>query len=543
MTVYLVGAGPGDPELLTVKAAKLLAEAEVVVHDRLVDHRILALCNPGARLIDVGKGPRGDSGVQESINALLVELGNSGAKVVRLKGGDPFVFGRGGEEMEVLRAAGIPVEVVPGLSSALALPALAGVPVTSRGLATSFAVVTGHAGADFPWQNLVHMGGTIIVMMGVESRREMVRGLLCAGMDPSSGVLVVEKGATEHQRILRTSLAELPEVHVEAPAVIVIGPCVDRYLPCSARSVDVPELSGWKVVITRPEGQASAQLAELLSLFGAETLRIPAIEIGPPKDNGASLRRALSELASFDWIVFTSANAVAFFLEALEKLDLPSELVLASEGVVAAHQPRPAIAAVGQATASALRDAGLRTDLVGDQGAEDLAEKIIARETPGGSASNSDTVAETGSTAARQALVGRQAPAAHQTPFPRVLFIRGAQAMRQLPDALQGAGWEVIEVEAYNTRPRQMADEELAVISNADAITFFSPSAASTVVKALREKGLSMPKVVVSIGKTTTSQLHSDGVENVFQAQSPNLQSMLDALIEARRKRTRGGLG
>jgi len=536
MTVYLVGAGPGDPELLTVKAAKLLAEAEVVVHDRLVDHRVLALCNPGARLIDVGKGPRGDSGVQESINALLVELGSTGAKVVRLKGGDPFVFGRGGEEMEVLRAAGIPVEVVPGLSSALALPALAGVPVTSRGLATSFAVVTGHAGADFPWENLVNMGGTIIVMMGVESRSEMVRGLLSAGMDASTGVLVVERGATEHQRILRTSLAELPEAHVEAPAVIVIGACVDHYLPNVESAPAGSELRGWKVVITRPESQAG-ELTNLLASHGAETLVIPAIEIGPPGDGGESLHNACRNLASFDWIVFTSANAVAFFVEALEKLGLPRVSVLGSGAVVAAHQVRRAkIAAVGQATASALRDAGLRVDLVGDQGAETLAGMLISKE---GTRGLSQT-GEGPTLAAHQALAGGEDPAAHQGPFPRALFVRGAQAMRQIPEALGGAGWEVIEVEVYSTRPRQMSDEELSAISNADAITFFSPSAANAVVKALCEKGLSLPDVVVSIGRTTTSQLRSDGVGDVFQAQSPNLQSMLDALLQAREEGFQG---
>jgi uroporphyrinogen III methyltransferase/synthase len=532
MTVYLVGAGPGDPELLTVRAARLLSQAEVVVHDRLVDRRILELCSPAAKLIDVGKGPRGDSGVQESINALLVELGGSGATVVRLKGGDPFVFGRGGEEMEVLEAAGIPVEVVPGLSSALALPALAGVPVTSRGMSTSFVVVTGHAGASFPWKNLVEMGGTIIVMMGVESRGEMVSSLLSAGMDESTGVLVVERGATEKQRVVRTRLVELPDVHVEAPAVIVIGACVDHYLPNVESAPAGSELRGWKVVITRPESQAG-ELTNLLASHGAETLVIPAIEIGPPGDGGESLHNACRNLASFDWIVFTSANAVASFVEALEQLDLPHRSVLASRDVVEGEQARPAkIAAVGQATASALEDAGMRADVVGDQGAEALAGMLISKE---GTRGLSQT-GEGPTLAAHQALAGGEAPAAHQGPLPRALFVRGAQAMRQLPEALRGAGWEVIEAEVYSTRPRQMADVELATISSADAITFFSPSAANAVVKSLREKGRSLPDVVVSIGKTTTKQLRSDGVEDIFQAESPNLQSMLDALIEARRK-------
>lgn len=226
MSVALVGAGPGDPGLLTRRGADLLATAEVVVYDRLIARELLDLAPPTAERIDVGKGP-GQSGRQADINELLVRHGRSGRRVVRLKGGDPFVFGRGGEEAEALRRAGVEVEVVPGVSSAFAAPAAAGIPVTHRNVSTSVTVVTGHAGdpaqAGVDWDALGRLDGTLVVLMGMGARATITERLLAAGRPASTPVAVVHWGTTDRQRVVRTDLAHLADVDLPAPAAIVVG--------------------------------------------------------------------------------------------------------------------------------------------------------------------------------------------------------------------------------------------------------------------------------------------------------------------------------
>ena len=226
MTVHLVGAGPGDADLLTVKAARLVAAADVIVHDRLADPSILSLARPGTECIDVGKRP-GNPTPQENINALLVHLGSQGLNVVRLKGGDPFVFGRGGEEADALMSAGIEFEVVPGVTSAIGAPAAAGIPVTHRNVATSFTVVTGHretgGSTHIEWEALARVGGTIVVLMGVAERALIAARLIAGGLSPQTPVAAVRWGTRPEQHTIRTTLAELGAVAVEAPATIVIG--------------------------------------------------------------------------------------------------------------------------------------------------------------------------------------------------------------------------------------------------------------------------------------------------------------------------------
>ena len=228
MTVFLVGAGPGDPGLLTRRGAELLGRADVVVHDRLIDPELLALAPSGAELIDVGKAP-GASPAQAGITTLLIQLGRTGRQVVRLKGGDPFVFGRGGEEAEALGHAGIEFEVVPGVSSAFAAPAAAGIPVTHRGLATSVTVVTGHVGdpsapGGVDWESLGRAGGTLVVMMGMSERAMIADELLSSGRPATTPVAVVHWATTARQRVVRTTLAGLTDVALPAPSVIVVGP-------------------------------------------------------------------------------------------------------------------------------------------------------------------------------------------------------------------------------------------------------------------------------------------------------------------------------
>ena len=224
MTVHLVGAGPGDPELLTVRAARLLAGADVIVHDHLIGSSLLDLARPGAEIIDVGKRP-GRPVPQETINALLVQLAEQGLDVVRLKGGDPFVFGRGGEEAMALADAGIAFDVVPGITSAVAAPGYAGIPVTHRGLAASFTVVTGHrrAGDDTNWEALAQVGGTLVVLMGVSERALIAARLIAGGLAPDTPVAAVTRGTRAEQSVVRGVLADLGELAMEPPATIVIG--------------------------------------------------------------------------------------------------------------------------------------------------------------------------------------------------------------------------------------------------------------------------------------------------------------------------------
>ncbi len=225
VSVALVGAGPGDPDLLTLKAARLIAAADVVVHDALVGDGVLALIPDTAERIDVGKRP-GRPTPQEMISTLLVELGRQGKRVVRLKGGDPFVFGRGGEEAEALTLAGVPFEVVPGITSSVAAPAAAGIPVTHRGVSAAFTVVTGHrrqGEPDVDWRSLARVGGTIVILMGVSQRAAIAGELIAGGLDPSTPVAAVESATTDAQVVGRWTLGELACADIKSPAVIVVG--------------------------------------------------------------------------------------------------------------------------------------------------------------------------------------------------------------------------------------------------------------------------------------------------------------------------------
>jgi uroporphyrin-III C-methyltransferase len=228
VSVALVGAGPGDPGLLTLRGLELLGAADVVIHDRLVTRELLALASPDALLVDVGKRP-GDPGRQQSINELMIEHARAGRAVVRLKGGDPFVFGRGGEEAAALREAGIDYEVVAGVSSAFAVPAAAGIPVTHRELSASVTVVTGHTGdpaepGGVDWDALGRAGGTLVILMGMADRTEIAARLLASGREPTTPIAVVHWGTTDAQEVVRSTLGALADVELPAPAVIVVGP-------------------------------------------------------------------------------------------------------------------------------------------------------------------------------------------------------------------------------------------------------------------------------------------------------------------------------
>ncbi len=296
-TVYLVGAGPGDPGLLTLRGAEVLARADVVVHDRLTDASLLALAPPGAEKVDVGKQPD-DRGDQEAINQLLAERAREGKRVVRLKGGDPFVFGRGGEEALFLRSKGVRFEIVPGVTSAVAVPAYAGVPVTHRGLVTSFTVVAGHsrsvgprAGGGTNWEALAQAGGTIVVLMGAAHRRQIAERLMAGGLPGATPVVAVQWGTEPEQATVRTDLGHLATVALGPPVTIVIGEVAGLDLGWYGTR----PMSGKTVVVTR-SAQAAPQLSALLRDAGARALEVPTITLAPPSDGGEALAAAVAEV-------------------------------------------------------------------------------------------------------------------------------------------------------------------------------------------------------------------------------------------------------
>ena len=482
MTVYLVGAGPGDPGLLTVRGAEVLARADVVVHDRLAQASLLDLVPAGAERIDVGKRPGGPV-KQDAINRLLVERGGAGQEVVRLKGGDPYVFGRGGEEALALLEAGVPFEVVPGVTAAVAVPAYAGVPLTHRGLSTSFTVVTGHRehGADraTDWEGLGRAGGTIVVLMGVAHRDDFVPRLMAGGLSPDTPVVAVRWGTRPDQRTVRTTLAALPDAQLEPPITIVIGRVAGLDLAWFERR----PLFGRRVVVTRAHGQAP-ELARRLEAAGAEVLEVPTIALADPADGGTALVAAAARARSYQWVVFTSANAVDRFIPLLRD---GRDLALAR------------IAAIGPGTAAALADHRLVADLVPQRF---VAEALLdAFPDPQG---HGDTV----------------------------LIPSAAGARPVLAEGLRARGWGVDVVEAYRTEPVTPAPEVLAEVTKADAIAFASASAVRSFVEAAGAGAA--PAAVVCIGPVTAEAARAAGLTVAATAEAATLDGLVEAITALR---------
>ena len=321
--VYLVGAGPGDPGLITVRGLELLESADVVVHDRLVDHRLIRRARTDAEIVDVGKTPGGKGARQGDIHALLIARASEGRSVVRLKGGDPFVFGRGGEEAMALSRAGIPFEVVPGITSAIAAPAYAGIPVTHRGVASSVTFVTGsespdRPGADVDWSALARTNGTLVVLMGWRSLESVVARLNSEGLPDDTPAALVEWGTGPRQRSVVGTLVDIIEKGrargLGPPVVAVFGGVAA--LRKDIRWFDNRPLFGKRVLVTRSRAQAGA-LTRLLEGQGADVIEVPTIRIEPPEDYG-ELDEALRRLSAFDWVVFTSTNAVDAVFDRLQ---------------------------------------------------------------------------------------------------------------------------------------------------------------------------------------------------------------------------------
>ncbi|MFQ6014563.1 MAG: uroporphyrinogen-III C-methyltransferase [Anaerolineae bacterium] len=434
--VYLIGAGPGDPKLITVRGLEYLREADVVVYDYLASPQLLREARPQAELIYVGKMVGQHTLAQEEINRLLVERAQQGKVVARLKGGDPFVFGRGGEEAEALAAAGVPFEVVPGVTSAVAAPAYAGIPVSHRGYTSAFAVVTGHSAASsrlgftavatepgdrgeaasedptrgkssLDWAALSRIG-TLVLLMGVGNLPQIVEALLRHGRSPQTPVALVCWGTTSRQETVVGTLADIVErvevAGLKPPAVIVVGETVG--LREKLRWFDRPErrpLLGKRVLVTRARAQAST-LLERLAELGAEPIEFPTIRIVPAEDYGP-LDQAIQNLDAYDWVIFTSVNGVKFFLQ---RLGAAGKDARALAGV--------SLCAIGPATATALRDYWLRVDY--------MPPKYVAEE-----------------------IVTGLGEVAGQ----RILLPRAAEARALLARELRAKGATVDEVVAYRT--------------------------------------------------------------------------------------------
>lgn len=496
--VYLVGAGPGDPGLLTLKGRDAIGKADVLVYDRLVAVRLLDFARPGCELVYVGKGPALHTMPQHAINQLIVEKALAGAVVVRLKGGDPFVFGRGGEEAEALREHGIPFEIVPGVTSAVAAPAYAGIPVTHRGVATSFTVITGHerAGKDessIPWEHVAKLQGTLVFLMGMDNLGLIVGKLVEHGMPVDTPAAVVHRGTWPGQKTVCAPLSaiedEVRERGIENPSVIVVGPVVG--LREQLAWFDAKPLFGKTIVVTRARHQASS-LSEKLEELGACVVECPLIEIVPPTDPRA-LTDAVEGIERYRWIVFTSANGVdAFFAEA-EAHGKDARLLAGKE-----------IAVIGSGTEAALARFGITQVAVPESFcAEGLAALIADRIVPG----------------------------------ERVLLARAETARDVLVRVLEERGAEVDDVAAYATRKAAGCSEALdaALRDNAvDAVTFTSSSTVLNFVECLRGQTSRIAGAALySIGPITTQTMRDAGLEPRGQAHTYTIDGLVETMRES----------
>lgn len=501
--VYLVGAGPGDPGLFTLKGADCLRRADVVVYDFLAGRPLLVHAAPDAELIYVGKQGGDHSMEQEDINRLLVERGRAGKVVARLKGGDSFIFGRGGEEALALREAGVPFEVVPGISSAYAVPAYAGIPVTHRGITTEVAFITGHEDptkgeSTIRWEKISTGVGTLVFLMGVKNLPLIAEKLMENGRPPETPVALVRWGTTPRQETLTGTLeniAALVQEHgFKAPAITVVGEVVN--LRDRLRWFEDKPLFGRRVVVTRSRSQAS-DLSAALAEAGALPVEFPTIKVVPPSDGYAALDEAITRLRAsdvpyYDWLLFTSVNGVEQFFSRLETVGDVRDL----KGI--------RLGAIGPATAAALERRCLKPDFVP---AEYRAEGVI------------EGLVELG-------VAGQ-----------RVLIPRAREAREILPEKLAEAGAEVDLVPAYETIPDQSGAGELKEMLDAgdiDIVTFTSSSTVKNLVAILDGYDftrLPAEVTVACIGPITAETARDLGLRVDLVADSYTIPGLVEALI------------
>jgi uroporphyrinogen III methyltransferase / synthase len=490
--VYLVGAGPGDPGLITARALELIASADVILHDRLIPAGALAGARDDAELLYVGKEPGDASVPQEEIEARLIAEARANHSVVRLKGGDPFVFGRGGEEAEALAAADVPFEVVPGVTAGVAAPAYAGIPVTHREDASAVAFVTGHEDPDkgesaLDWKALAGFPGTLVLYMGVKRLPEIVAALTAAGRDPSEPAAAVERGTLPGQRAVTATLAELPAAVAEAdlrpPSILLFGPAAARR--DAIAWLERRPLHGRRIVVTRARAQASG-LAATLSALGAEVIELPAIRIEPRIDS-AEVRDAVAGLHTYALVCLTSPNGVRLLFEAM-----------AAQGRDARALANATVAAIGPGTAAALAERGVIADVVP---ARFVAEALV------------EALGE---------VEVKNRP---------VLVARASEARDVLPDALRERGAHVDVVALYETVAEDPEPEALEAAQDADYVTFTSSSTVRNLLGAIGDRFPPAARVV-SIGPVTSEAAREAGLEVHIEAVRHDPSGLVEALVE-----------
>ena len=489
--VTLVGAGPGDPGLLTLKGLAALSQAEVVVYDRLVSPAILAMIPPEARTIDVGKEATHHKVPQQQINRILLEEALAGRNVVRLKGGDPFVFGRGGEELEMLAAHGVPFEEVPGVTSAVAAPAYAGIPVTHRDHGSSVHIITGHQRLGKPlsidFEALVRSGGTLVFLMGVAALSALAEGLLQAGMVPDTPAAAVENGTTSAQRRCDATLATLPEraaaMGIRSPAVIVVGE-VCALAPRLCWFDRLP-LRGQRILVTRPRDRAGT-LSEKLRSLGADVWEYPCIETVPILPC-PTMTAALAHLTDYQWLVFTSPAGVEAFQAELHRMEKDSRYL---SGVK--------LAAIGTGTARALEAMGLTADYIppvydaAHLGAE-LAEQADGR----------------------------------------VLILRAEIGSPALTEALEKGNMSYDDIPVYRTVYENPRSEELRRMLEDGKVTYVTFTSASTVkgfVSSVGEEADFSKITGLCIGEQTAAEARKHGIA-VRIAQKATIDALVDLAL------------
>jgi uroporphyrinogen III methyltransferase/synthase len=481
--VYLVGAGPGDPELITCKGRRVLERADAVLYDYLANPALLDIAPAGAERIYVGKKKSVHAFRQEEICGMMIERAQRGLTVVRLKGGDPFIFGRGGEEAEALAAAGVAFEIVPGVTSPLGIAAYTGVPLTHREHTKVVTFITGHDVAAIDWSR-VGMSETLVIFMGIFSFDEIARELVAHGRAADTPAMAVRWGTRPDQQTLVGTLATLPslihEHDLKPPATIIIGEVVG--LRDKLNWFERLPLFGQRIVVTRARGQADALSAKLREL-GAEAIELPTIEILPALDY-EPLDGAIANLGSYDWLIFTSANGVRFFMERLDR------------STVDLRALRARICAIGPATRAAVEALHLKVDVTGT---EYVAEGLLA------------------------ALAG------YDLAGKRVLLPRAAVARDVVPVELKRRGAQVDVVEAYRTAAPERGFD---LAEKPDWITFTSSSTVQNFVAVAGTAALAEVKVA-SIGPVTSATARKLGIEVTVEASVFTVDGLVDAILRA----------
>ncbi|SHJ84115.1 uroporphyrinogen-III C-methyltransferase [Paramaledivibacter caminithermalis] len=495
--VYLVGAGPGDYKLITLKGLECIENADVVLYDRLINPKLLKYAKKDAEIIYVGKAPNAHSYSQEEISRLILEKALEGNIVTRLKGGDPFVFGRGGEEALLLTKNNVEFEIVPGITSAISVPAYAGIPVTHRNISSAFHIITGHEDpmkeeSSLEFEALGKLKGTLIFLMGIKNIDSICKKLIKHGQSSKRPVAVIRKGTTMEQEMLVGTLqnisAKIKEKDFKNPAIIIVGEVVN--LSEALSWVDKKKLFGKRVLVTRTRSQAS-KLSKKIESLGGEAIEFPTIEI-TPKEDYSKIDKAIGEIEKYKWIIFTSINGVKFFFDRMKKLGFDIRLLKNAK-----------LCAIGPATANKLNQLGLVVECIPDEyRAESIVEALKDKIEAGDS----------------------------------VLLPRADIARRVLEEELLKLGAKVDNIHVYKTTIPEYKKGELVKLlkdSKIDIITFTSSSTVKNFYKILGEDNINLlnDASIAAIGPITAKTARELNIKVDIEAKEYTIDGLVDAIV------------